>query len=109
KVHLNLAVCPEAVASFRPTGRTSDLVVTRGASAGRGTLTRALLYLSDGWLRHASENRVNNINILEVYHEIRWNLDGSPPGRCFRRRSSQCASVWYRLAWPGPRSWCTPG
>jgi hypothetical protein len=27
KVNLNLAVCPEAGASFRPTGRTADLVV----------------------------------------------------------------------------------
>jgi hypothetical protein len=32
KVHLNLAVCPEAVASFRPTGRTSNLVVAYLAS-----------------------------------------------------------------------------
>jgi hypothetical protein len=49
-------------------------VVTRGASAGGGNLTLDFLYLSDGWRRNSSENRVNNINILEVYHEIRWNL-----------------------------------
>jgi hypothetical protein len=29
KVNLNLAVCPEAAASFRPTGRTADYVVNR--------------------------------------------------------------------------------
>jgi len=32
------------------------------------------LFLSDVWLRNSSANRVNNINSLEVYHEIRWNL-----------------------------------
>src|SRR5215510_9191785 len=52
----------------------SDYVVTRGASAGRDPLTLDFLYLSDVWLRNSSENRVNNINILEAYHEIRWNL-----------------------------------
>src|SRR5215471_18306125 len=45
------------------------------SSAGRGPLTLDFLYLSDVWLRNSSENRVNNINILEAYHEIRWNLD----------------------------------
>jgi hypothetical protein len=50
-------------------------VVTRGASAGGGNLTLDFLYLSDGWRRNSSENRVNNINILEVYHEIRLNLN----------------------------------
>ena len=48
--------------------------VTRGASAGGGNLTLDLLYLSDGWLRHSSENRANNINTIEAYHEIRGNL-----------------------------------
>jgi hypothetical protein len=37
-------------------------------------LTLDFLYLSDGWLRNSSENRANNINALEVYHEIRGNL-----------------------------------
>jgi hypothetical protein len=32
------------------------------------------LYLSDGWLRNSSENCINNIKTLEVYHEIRGNL-----------------------------------
>jgi hypothetical protein len=49
-------------------------VVTRGASAGGGNLTLDFLYLSDGWLRNSSENRANNINTLEAYHEIRGNL-----------------------------------
>jgi hypothetical protein len=57
----------------------SDEVVTRGASTGRGNLTLDFLYLSDGWLRDSSENRVNNINILEVYHKIRGNLAVSSP------------------------------
>jgi len=33
-----------------------------------------LLYLFAGWLRHSSENRINNINMLEVYHIIRGNV-----------------------------------
>ena len=47
---------------------------TRGASAGRGNLTLDLLHLSESSLRTLSENRVNNINTLEAYHEIRGNL-----------------------------------
>jgi hypothetical protein len=35
------------------------------------------LYLSDGRLCHSSENPVNNINMVEVYHEIRGNLEKS--------------------------------
>ena len=35
KVNLNLAVCPDAGASFRPTGRTADLVVTSRSSHNR--------------------------------------------------------------------------
>ena len=38
-------------------------------------MTLDSLYLSEGRLCHASENRVNNINMLEVYHAIRGNLD----------------------------------
>ena len=53
----------------------SDEVVTRGASAGRGNSTLDFLYLSDGWLCRSSENRVNDFNVLEVYHAIRGNLD----------------------------------
>ena len=52
----------------------ADLVVTRGVSTGRGNLTLDSLYLSDGRLCNPSENRVNNINMLEVYHKIRGNL-----------------------------------
>ena len=52
----------------------SDEVVTRGASAGRGNSTLDFLYLSDGWLCRSSENRVNDFNVLEVYHAIRGNL-----------------------------------
>jgi hypothetical protein len=52
----------------------SDYVVTTGASTGRGNLTPDSRYLSDGRLCNSSENRVNNINMLEVYHEIRGNL-----------------------------------
>jgi len=37
-------------------------------------LTLDLLYPSDGWLRNSLENRLNNINRLEVYHEIRGNV-----------------------------------
>ena len=36
------------------------------------------LYLSDALLRSSSENRVNNINTLEIYHEIRGNLACQP-------------------------------
>src|SRR5262245_46509438 len=52
----------------------ADLVVTRRASTGRSNLTLDFLYLSDGRPCNSSENRVNNINMLEVYHEIRGNL-----------------------------------
>jgi nitrile hydratase subunit beta len=55
----------------------SHYVVTRGASAGRSTLTLDFLDLSDGWLHHLLENCGNNINRLEVYHEIRGNLEMS--------------------------------
>ena len=52
---------------------------TRGASTGQGTLTLDALYLSDGWSdgwrRNASENRINNINTIEVYRAIRGNLE----------------------------------
>jgi hypothetical protein len=41
----------------------SHYVVTRGASAGRGTLTLDFLDLSDGWLHHSLENRGNNIKM----------------------------------------------
>ena len=34
-----------------------------------------MLYPSDGWLRNSLENRLNNINRLEVYHEIRGNAE----------------------------------
>ena len=40
----------------------------------QGNLTLDSLYLSDGRLCNSSENRVNNINVLEFYHEIRGNL-----------------------------------
>src|SRR5262249_20304543 len=53
----------------------SDLVVTRRASTGMGNLTLDFLYLSDGRPCNSSENRVNNINMLEIYHEIRGNLE----------------------------------
>ena len=46
-------------------------MVTRGALTGRGNLTLDSLYLSDGRLYHLSEKRVNNINMLAVYYEIR--------------------------------------
>ena len=52
----------------------SDAVGTRGALAGRGNVTRALLYLSEGSRRHSTENRVNTINTGEVDHTIRGNL-----------------------------------
>jgi hypothetical protein len=38
-------------------------------------LTLDFLYLFDAWPRNLSENRVNDINTLEVYHEIRGDLD----------------------------------
>ena len=47
-------------------------------------MTLDFLYLSDGWQRNSSENRVNNINMLEVYHEIRLNLKFSRS--CFYAR-----------------------
>src|SRR5215467_476742 len=47
------------------------------ASAGRGKLTLDFLYPSDNWLRTSSENLPNNINMIEVYHEIRGNLEFS--------------------------------
>jgi hypothetical protein len=50
-------------------------VGSRGASTGQGTLTLDALYLSAGWLRNASENRINNINMVEVYHAILGNLE----------------------------------
>jgi hypothetical protein len=47
KVHLNLAVCPEAEASFRPTGRTPDLVVNQWPSDGGSSSNRDFLCLRD--------------------------------------------------------------
>ena len=41
----------------------------------QGSLTLDFLYLSDGWLRYSSENCVKNINMLEIYHKIRGNLE----------------------------------
>jgi hypothetical protein len=64
-------------------------VVTRGASVGRSNLTLDFLYLSAGWLRNSSENRVNDIKMLEVYHEIRGNLDFLRLPRKARWRQSQ--------------------
>jgi hypothetical protein len=58
--------------------RCQSEVVTRGVSTGRGNLTLDSLYLSDGRLCNPSENRVNNINMLEVYHKIRGNVAISP-------------------------------
>jgi len=43
-------------------------------------LTLDLLYQSDGWLRNSSKNRLNKISMLEVYHEIRGNLQNSQVG-----------------------------
>jgi hypothetical protein len=46
-------------------------MVTRGASTGKGNVTRDVLSLSDGRLCHASDNRVNTINRREVDRAIR--------------------------------------
>ena len=48
KVNLNLAVCPEDGASFRPTGRTSDLVVDQWSS-----YVASRLFLDFASTRHA--------------------------------------------------------
>jgi hypothetical protein len=49
KVNLNLAVFPEAKASFRPTGRTAHLVVNRWACDGESGSHRDILCRLDVW------------------------------------------------------------
>ena len=46
-------------------------------------MTLDALYLFDGRACRSSENRVSNINMLEIYHEIRWNLKN----KAFREES----------------------